>query len=117
MGIFLAHMGAIGCVGLYKRGYSFAKPVVHVNGLLFMSGLKKHIHYLLSPIIALSISCIVTTCVLTPALCRQVSLARSATGPVLNKNMPRVAGILQWAQQVRERINSCIQKLRGLDHG
>lgn len=46
----------------------------------------------------------------------QVSLARSPSGPVLNKNMPRVAGILQWAQQLRDRISGSIQKLRSLDH-
>ena len=38
-------------------------------------------------------------------------------GPVLNKNMPRVAGILKWSQELRDRVNSSMDKLRSLDTG
>ncbi len=39
------------------------------------------------------------------------------TGPYLNKNMPHVAGLLRWSQELRERVQSSVEKLRTLNHG
>ena len=39
------------------------------------------------------------------------------TGPILNKNMPRVAGLLRWSQELKERVHLSIDKLRALNHG
>ena len=46
----------------------------------------------------------------------QLSLAQT-TGPVINKNMPRVAGVLKWCQEIRERVHLSIDKLRAVNHG
>lgn len=48
---------------------------------------------------------------------RQMVAARSPRGPVINKNMPPVAGALKWAQEVRERIGQSMEKLRAINHG
>ena len=48
---------------------------------------------------------------------KQMVAARSPSGPVINKNMPPVAGALKWAQELRERIGQSMQKLRALNHG
>ena len=39
------------------------------------------------------------------------------SGPMLHKNMPRVAGMLKWCQELRDRVNSSLDKLRSLDKG
>ena len=38
-------------------------------------------------------------------------------GPILNKNMPRVAGILKWCQELRDRVNSGMDKMKNIDNG
>ena len=48
---------------------------------------------------------------------RQMVAARSLLGPVINKNMPPVAGALKWAQELRERIGQNMGKLRAINHG
>ena len=40
-----------------------------------------------------------------------------SSGPILNKNMPRVAGMLKWSQELRDRVNSSLNKLKNLDKG
>ena len=39
------------------------------------------------------------------------------TGPQLNKNMPKVAGMLKWSQELRERVHLSIDKFKALNHG
>lgn len=41
----------------------------------------------------------------------------SFPGPILNKNMPTVAGILKWSQELRDRVNTSVDKLKSLDKG
>lgn len=45
----------------------------------------------------------------------QVAHSKTPLGPVLNKNMPQVAGSLIWSQQLRERVANGMEKLRTLD--
>ena len=47
----------------------------------------------------------------------QMKAAESPSGPVINKNMPHVAGVLKWAQELRERIGQNMGKLRAINHG
>ena len=47
----------------------------------------------------------------------QMKAAQSPSGPVINKNMPPVAGALKWAQELRERIGWGMEKLRAINHG
>ena len=47
----------------------------------------------------------------------QMDAARSPSGPVINKNMPPVAGALKWAQELRERIDQSMEKMRAINHG
>jgi dynein heavy chain len=44
-------------------------------------------------------------------------VAIHSSGPILNKNMPRVAGMLKWSQELRDRVNSSLDKLKSLDKG
>lgn len=46
---------------------------------------------------------------------RQIARSRTALGPLLNKNMPRVAGSLNWSQQLRERVVGGMERLKALD--
>ena len=48
---------------------------------------------------------------------RQMLAMQSASGPVINKNMPRVAGLLKWSQELQERIGNTMEKLRHINHG
>ena len=47
----------------------------------------------------------------------QMVLMVQASGPLLNKNMPKVAGLLRWAQELKERVHLSVDKLRALNHG
>ena len=47
----------------------------------------------------------------------QMVAARSPSGPVINKNMPPVAGALKWTLELRERIGQNMEKLRAINHG
>ena len=47
----------------------------------------------------------------------QLSLAQSPSGPHVHKNMPKVAGVLRWSQELRERTNLAVEKLRDIEHG
>ena len=38
-------------------------------------------------------------------------------GPVLNKNMPRAAGVLKWCQELRDRVNSSMDKFKSIENG
>ena len=48
---------------------------------------------------------------------QQLALAKTPAGPMLNKNMPRVAGILRWANELRDRVDSGVEKMNTLNHG
>ena len=48
---------------------------------------------------------------------QQVALAQTLSGPVINKNMPYVAGVLKWTQELRDRIGQGMEKLQMLNHG
>ena len=48
---------------------------------------------------------------------QQVALAQTPSGPVINKNMPYVAGVLKWTQGLRERITQSMERLQMLNHG
>lgn len=48
---------------------------------------------------------------------RQMTCLQSPSGPVINKNMPRVAGLLKWAQELKERIGGGMEKLKQINHG
>ena len=48
---------------------------------------------------------------------RQLSQVASSDGPMVNKNMPQVAGLLQWSQELRERVEGSMQKIQMFDHG
>ena len=45
----------------------------------------------------------------------QVARSRTPLGPLLNKNMPKVAGSLKWSQQLRERVANGMERLVSLD--
>lgn len=47
----------------------------------------------------------------------QMKAAQLSSGPVINKNMPPVAGVLKWALELRERIGWSMEKLRAINHG
>ena len=48
---------------------------------------------------------------------KQMKAAQSPSGPMINKNMPPVAGVLKWAQELKERIGWSMEKLRAINHG
>ena len=48
---------------------------------------------------------------------QQLALSKTASGPVVNKNMPRVAGVLRWSQELKERIQLPMEKLKTIEHG
>lgn len=45
----------------------------------------------------------------------QIARSKTPLGPLLNKNMPRVAGSLKWSHQLRERVANGMERLRTLD--
>lgn len=47
----------------------------------------------------------------------QMSLAQSPSGPAVNKNMPPVAGVLRWCQELKERTQLSLEKLKKVEHG
>ena len=48
---------------------------------------------------------------------RQMEAIQSVSGPVINKNMPRVAGLLTWTHELKERIGGGMEKLKQINHG
>lgn len=48
---------------------------------------------------------------------KQLARAKTDQGPILNKNMPLVAGILKWCQEMRDRIESFMEKLKHISSG
>ena len=48
---------------------------------------------------------------------QQLALSKTASGPVVNENMPRVAGVLRWSQELKERIQLPMEKLKTIEHG
>ncbi|XP_064397591.1 dynein beta chain, ciliary-like isoform X3 [Halichondria panicea] len=48
---------------------------------------------------------------------RQLALMNTPQGPVLNKNMPRAAGVLKWCQELRDRVNSSMDKFKSIENG
>ncbi len=47
----------------------------------------------------------------------QVERVKSPEGPIINRNMPPVAGQLRWSQELRERVNQSVEKLKTINHG
>ena len=47
----------------------------------------------------------------------QLALAQTPAGPCINKNMPYVAGVLKWAQELKDRVSGGMEKLKSIDHG
>ena len=47
----------------------------------------------------------------------QMAQAKTPSGPVVNKNMPPVAGVLRWCQELRERTQLSLEKLKCVEHG
>ena len=47
---------------------------------------------------------------------RQLALSMTPGGPRINKNMPRVAGLLKWAQELMDRVQGGMEKLKTLNH-
>ncbi len=47
----------------------------------------------------------------------QMARAKTPNGPVVNKNMPPVAGVLRWCQELRERTQLSLEKLKKVEHG
>lgn len=48
---------------------------------------------------------------------RQMQSIQSVSGPVVSKNMPRVAGLLRWTQELKERIGNGMEKMKLINHG
>ena len=48
---------------------------------------------------------------------KQMEALHGPSGPVINKNMPRVAGLLKWTQELTERIGFSMEKLKQINHG
>ena len=47
----------------------------------------------------------------------QMEKVQGTSGPVINKNMPQVAGVLTWSQELRERVFGNMDKLKKINHG
>ena len=47
----------------------------------------------------------------------QMELLQSSSSPVINKNMPRIAGLLKWTQELTERVGLSMEKLKAINHG
>ena len=45
---------------------------------------------------------------------RQLARCNTDQGPILNKNMPLVAGILKWCQEMKDRSRNFMEKLKFL---
>ena len=48
---------------------------------------------------------------------KQLALVQTPSGPIINKNMPYVAGVLKWTKELKERIGVYMEKLRMINHG
>lgn len=48
---------------------------------------------------------------------KQLARAKTPLGPILNKNMPPMAGKLRWCQQLRDRICSFMERLKLISNG
>lgn len=46
----------------------------------------------------------------------QLVCMKSRTGPVINKNMPKVSGLLRWSQELHDRMELTIGKLKTLNY-
>ena len=47
---------------------------------------------------------------------RQLALLGTPGGPHINKNMPKVAGLLKWTQELMDRVQGGMEKLKALTH-
>ena len=47
---------------------------------------------------------------------QQIKMMHSPSGPVVNKNMPRVAGLLKWSQELKGRVSGSMEKLKMINH-
>ena len=47
----------------------------------------------------------------------QKALAESPSGPVVNRNMPHVAGMMRWCRELRERVQRSMSKMKTVNHG
>lgn len=48
---------------------------------------------------------------------KQLARGKTPEGPILNKNMPPVAGILKWCQELRDRVCSFMERLKYVSSG
>ena len=48
---------------------------------------------------------------------KQLALMTNSRGPIINKNMPPVSGLLCWSQELHDRIELIISKLMMLNTG
>ena len=48
---------------------------------------------------------------------RQLLSIQSPEGPVINKNMPYIAGLLKWSKELRDRVDNGMSKLKTINHG
>lgn len=48
---------------------------------------------------------------------KQLARAKTPLGPILNKNMPPMAGILKWCQELKDRIGTFMERLKYISNG
>ena len=48
---------------------------------------------------------------------KQLARTKTPEGPILNKNMPPVAGILKWCQELKDRVRSFMERFKYLSNG
>jgi dynein heavy chain len=47
----------------------------------------------------------------------QRTLSESPSGPIVNRNMPTVAGMMRWCRELRERVQRSMVKMKTVNHG
>ncbi len=47
----------------------------------------------------------------------QMERVQGPSGAIINKNMPHVAGVLKWSQELRERVSGNMDRLKLINHG
>ena len=47
----------------------------------------------------------------------QLALTGTPSGPVVHKNMPPVAGVLRWSNELRERTDQMMEQFKTVNHG
>ena len=47
----------------------------------------------------------------------QMVRAKNPSGPAVNKNMPSIAGVLRWCQELKDKTRLSLEKLKKIEHG